>query len=305
VPIISATVENATELLNTSYLGAGALGRVERSATGGGAGFAEISTFALVAGTRVYTVYDLAGAVSSFYRIRFTKSDGTAPSAYGDEFQAGDETAGLLCSLYDVSQRMSGTATLSDNDREILLDIIRGVLSEMEDFTQSWLAPRPTAPASTATYRFDVERTTRRLWLVRGNRHVGIRSLTAINLAVTSQPETGGTFTAGTLADVFLRPKPTADTQAWRLELSDIPTGGFSYFYAGYNTVETTGSYGPAAVPYWAQEIAIAAVTRRFLGKETAATAIGLGPDGGIRLLADLPRDMAARLASHRFLSVA
>jgi len=304
VPIIETTIENATQLLDTSYLGAGALGRVERSATEAGV-YSEITTFALVPDKRFYVIFDLAGAVSSWYRIRFSKSDGTSPSTYGDVFQGGDETAGLLCSRFDMEQRLFGTSTPSDNDRETLLDIIRGVSSEMEDFTHSWLAPRPTDPASTTTYRFDVERATRRLWLVRSNRHVGIRSLTAINLATTSQPETGGTYTAGTLADFLIRPQPMAPEPGWRLELTDIPTGGFGYFYAGYNTVEATGSFGPAAVPYWAQEIAIAAVTRRFLGKETAATAIGLGPDGGVRLLADLPRDMATRLASHRFLPAA
>jgi len=305
MPILTVTVENAAELLNTSYLGAGALGRVERSATGAGAGYAEISTFALVSGTRVYAVYDLAGAVSSWYRVRFSKSDASSPSAYGDEFQAGDETAGLLCSTYDVEQRLFGTATVSDNVRETLIDIIRGVSSEIEDFVGCWLAPRPTDPASTMTLRFDVERATRRLWLVRGNRHVGIRTLTALNLATTSQPETGGTYTAGTLADVFIRPQPTADTQGWRLELTDIPTGGFAYFFAGYNMVETTGSFGPAAVPYWVQEIALAAVTRRFIGKQTSSNAIAVGPEGVVRLLADIPPDMANRLAAHRFLSVA
>lgn len=305
MPILTITVENASELLNSSFLDTGALGRVERSATGGGAGFSEISTFPLVAGTRTYTVYDLAGAVSSWYRVRFSKAGGTSPTPYGDEFQAGDETAGLICSVYDVWQRMNGAAAMSDNDHEILLEVIRGVTSEVEEFTGAWWVPRPTDPDSTTTLRFDVERYTTCLWLQHSGRYVGIRSISSINLATRSQPESGGTFTAGTVADFFIRPQPSADGPGWRIELSDWPTGGYRYFYPGHNTVEITGSFGPAAVPYWMQEIGIAASTRRFLGKQTSATGISLGPEGGIRLLADLPADMARRLDAHRFAAVA
>lgn len=305
MPILSIQVENADQLLNASYLGAGALGRVERSATGGGSGYSEFTTFALVSGTRLYTVYDLSGASSSWYRIRYSKSDGTSPSDYGDEFQSGDETAGLLCSLYDVSQRMFGSATVGNSDQEILLDIIRGVSNEIEEYVGAWLAPRPTNATSTATYRFDVEYYTTRLWLKQGNRHTGIRSITSANLATYSQPATGGSFTAATTADLLIRPQPTADGPGWRLELTDRPAGGFAMFYPGYNTVELTGTFGPAAVPYWAQEAAIAMVTRRFIGKESAATALATGPEGTIQLLPGLPPDQRLQLELHRFVPVA
>lgn len=299
------SVENPDELRNAGAYDTGALIRVQSAATEAGA-FADLSgtgstpTIVLVAATRSYTFYDPAGTISTWYRARYENATATRVSDWLTAFQVGDETAGLLCSAYDVEQRLG--MTLNANDRETVLDVIRGVSSEIEDFTGSWLAPRPSS--GTTTFRFDVKTLGRKLWLVRGDRHVGIRSLTAINLATTSQPETGGTYTAGTLTDVLIRPQPTTDGPGWWLELTDIPTGSFSYFYPGYNTVETTGSFGYASVPYWAQEIAIAAVTRRYLGKQTAATAIGLGPEGGIRLLADLPPDMMNRLAAHRFLPV-
>jgi len=304
VPQLDIPVENATDLLATSNLGAGALLRVERSATETGA-YVEITTIALVAGQRMYRYYDLAGTVSSWYRTRYSKSDGSSLQPYGSVWQTGDETAGLLCSLYDAQQRIAGSATMSDNDRETLLDVIRGVSSEIEDYTGAWWASRPTDPESSTTYRFDVDRYATSLWLRQGSRYTGVRSVTAINLATTSQPATGGTYTAGTVADVFIRPQPSEGNPGWRIELSDYPSGSNRFFYPGYNTVEVTGTFGPASVPYWMQEIAIAAVTRRFLGKETAATAIGLGPEGGVRLLAGLPSDMAQRLEAHRFMPVA
>jgi hypothetical protein len=308
--LLAISVENADEILNTGAYAAGALIRVQWSATEAGA-FADVSgtgstpTLAVVTGVRSYTAYDPNGTASLWYRTRYENAAATRVSDWSAAFQTGDETAGLLCSWYDVWQRTNGSATIGDSDKENLLEVIRGVSSEIEDYVGAWLAPRPTNATSTATYRFDVDHATRRLWLGRGGRYVGIRSVTAINLATTSQPETGGTYTAGTLADVLIRPQPTADGPGWRLEMTDLPTGGFSWFCGGYNTVEVTGTFGPAAVAGWCQEIAIAAATRRFLGKETAATAIGLGPEGGVRLLGGLPPEMIQTLTRHRFEPVA
>lgn len=300
MPIIKVPLENADELLNVAALGAGALGRVERSATGGGAGFSEIGTFALVSGTRLYTIYDTAGADGSFYRVRYSTSAGASLSAYGDEFQAGDETAGLLCSLYDVSQRMFGTAALSNSDGEILLEVIRGVSDDIEDYVGRWLAPRPTYAAGTTTLILDGT-SGRELLVEQGHRVCGVRSVTALGVASASQPESGGTYTSATLADVLIRPKPTADGPGARLIITDRPTGAVTFFYPGYNTVSVTGSFGPASVAPRVQEIAIAAVTKRFLGKETASPVVAVGPDGGVRLLADIGPGMKATLDRMRW----
>lgn len=301
MPIISVTVENPDELLNVAYLGAGALGRVERSAIGGGAGYAEISTFAIVAGTRLYTVYDLAGAVDSWYRIRYSKSDGTSPSLYGDEFQGGDETAGLLCSVYDVAQRVTDSGVFEPNDAELALDLIREVSSEIEDYLSAWMAPRPTNPTSTTALVFDVAERGRSIALVSGGQYVGIRTAAAVGIAVQSQPDVGGVYTTLNAADVLIRPRPTVTEPGYRLVLSQYPTSGYTEFYPGESTLSVTGSFGPAAVPPWCQGIAIAAVIRRWLGKETASPAIALGPDGGVRLLADISPGMQATLERHRF----
>lgn len=303
--ILRVTVENPDEILNAGHSGAGAVVQVQHDTTEAFSAPTDTGTIAIVTGTRSYTFYHQQGSASTWYRTRYETSAGVATSDWSEPFQAGVEGGGLLCSLQDVEQRLFGTATVSDNDRENILDIIRGVSSEMEEHVGCWLAPRPSDPASTTTLAFDVERTGRTLWLRNGNRYVGIRSISSINLATSSQPDTGGTYTTGTAANFLIRPRPTSDGPGWRIELTDRPTGSATVLYAGYNTVQITGSFGPPSVAYWAQEIAIAGVTRRFLGKETAATAIGLGPEGGIRLLADLPRDMALRLEAHRFVPAA
>lgn len=301
MPILTITVENADQLLNASALGAGALGRVERSATGGGAGFSEIGTFALVSGTRLYTYYDTAGADGSFYRVRYSTSGGGSLSAYGDEWQAGDEQAGLLCSTRDVWQRMNGNATMPANEEELILEIIREVSDELEDYVGRWLAPRPTYSSTTATLVLDVEEWTRSLLVTQGHRVCGIRSVTALGAASSSQPQTGGTYTSATLADILLRPLPTADGPAHRLIVTNYPTGSVSGFFPGYNTVTVTGTFGPASVAPRIQAVAIAAVTKRYVGKETASPLVAVGPDGGVRIMSDISPGMRDTLTRMRW----
>ena len=74
------------------------------------------------------------------------------------------------------------------------------------------------------------------------------------------------------------------------------PSGSINLFYPGRNTVQVTGAFGPAAVAPRIQSIAIAAVTRRFLGKESSAPMVAMGPDGGIKLLADISPAMRGTL---------
>jgi hypothetical protein len=264
---LKLTAENPDQLLQAAPngYGAGAVIQVQSGAAEAGP-FTDDGTKAIVAGVRAYDYTDADGTSSTWYRTRFENAAGTDVSDWTAARQAGDETAGLLCSLYDVRQRIGLTASQVTED-ENLLEFIRQASAFIEEETGRWFAPRPTDPASTVTYRFDVERTSRKLWLVRGNRNVGIRTLTAINLATTSQPETGGTYTAGTLADILLRPKPTTDGPASRLEITDIPTGSFSYFWAGYNTVEATGSFGWESVPRDVQAAAADLVVTMHRGR--------------------------------------
>lgn len=300
MPILRISVENPDELLNASMLDAGALGRVERATTEAGT-YSEIGTFALVATQKVYVYYDAAGADSSWYRVRFSKSGGASPTAYGDAFQAGDEGGGLLCSIYDVKQRLFGTATIGSNEEEILLELIREVSQTIEHYCGRWFAPRPLS--GTATYLFDVASDTRRLWLPRG-----IRSITTLGIASSSQPDSGGTYTTATATDYVLRPTPSERDPGWpatSLLFLDNAAGPVTWFYPGLNTVSIAGAFGWAAVPYEIQGIAIAAVTRKYLGKETATPAVQLGPEGGLTILRDISPSDRAILDAYRSVSMA
>ena len=284
---IRIVVENPDEILNAGLYGAGAIIRVQTAATEAGA-FADVAgtgstpTIAVVTNVRSYTGYDPSGTASSWYRTRYENVGATRLSDWTAAFQVGDETAGFLCSLYDVKQELGETGT--DRD-ELIIEKIRQVSADIEGYVGAWLAPRPTDPASTMTLLFDVERSGRSLLLEGNSRRFGIRTLTALSLATTSPPETGGTYTAATLADVLLRPRPTADGPASHLVLTDTSS---SRFYAGYNTVRVTGSFGPSSVAWNIQGIAIRATTRRVIGKAAGGVAVAVGPEGTEFMLPDI-----------------
>jgi hypothetical protein len=291
--VLKITTENPDEILNAGLYGAGAVIRVQTATTEAGA-FADVTgtgstpTIPVVTAVRSYTGYDPAGIVSSWYRTRYENAGATRLSDWTPAFQVGDETSGLLCSLYDVQQELGGTTTANDN--ELILEKIGQVSAAIELFCGRWLAPRPTNPASDMTLTWDVPygRATRSLLLDQGNRLAGIRRLTSIGLATVSQPEAAGSYTSGTVADFLLRPKPNADGPATRIEITPYPTGGWTFFYPGYNTVQTVGGYGPASVPRDIQGVAIRAATRRFLGKGAGGVSVAVGPNGTEILLPDL-----------------
>lgn len=307
--ILKVTVENPEEILNVGAYDTGALIRVQTSATQSGT-FADVSgsgstpTLAVVSGTRIYTGYDPNGIVSSWYRTRYENAGATRLSDWTTAFQVGDETAGLLCSLYDVKQELGIAASVIDQD-ETILEKIRQVSWAIEHTVGRWLAPRPTNPASDMTLLFDVPWAAwayplRSLLLDYGNRLTGIRRLTTIALATTSQPETGGTYATATAADFLMRPRPNADGPALRLEVTPYPTGTPNLFYPGYNTVQLTGGFGPESVPYDIQGVALRATVRRVIGKGGGGAAVAIGPNGTEILLPDLSGADRATLEMYR-----
>lgn len=277
--ILKIPVENPDELLNSSFLGAGALGRWERSATGGGAGFSEIGTFALVAGTRLYTIYDPNGAVGSWYRVRYSKSDGSAPTAYSDEWQSSpDDTAGLICSLDDVKQELSATTVDASRD-ELLLEKIRQVGSEIMLYTGRRFTRNPAS--GTAEYLFDVDCYGNELLIGQG-----IATATKLEIATASQPETGGTYTEVPTTAWWLRPVMAERDFGWPATRIAISNLSGARFWPGYNTVRVTMALGWDKVPYDIQAIAQRAVTGSYMAKGSGAGGVAaVGPTGAMTIL--------------------
>jgi len=282
--VLKLTVENPDEIRNAGAYDTDALMRVQSSATETGT-FADLTgtgstpTVAVVAATRSYTAYDPNGTSSTWYRTRFENAAGTRLSDWSAAFQAGDETAGLLCGVDDVWQAV-GTGSPSANDAELIIDNIRQVSRQIENYCGRWFAPRPLS--GTTTYRFHTE-SGYSLWIPRG-----IRSITTLGIGAEDQPDSGGTYTTATATDFYIDPPvvqrtdPANDPGFWVRLRSQAAT----YFVDATFGAQITGAFGYARVPDDVQGVTTRAAIRKYIGKGGAVTAVG--PNGTELLLPDM-----------------
>jgi hypothetical protein len=235
------------EVLATNAYGAGALVRIERSATGGGAGYAELGTVAIVAGTMAATYYHTTGASSDWYRTRYCNALNTLQSEYGGEFQAGGPQP--YATFNGVKARLGITDTTDDA-------LLETYVSQVNDWLEERLG-RPVGPDNGATYVFDGDGTNR-LRVVRG-----VRAVTSLTVA----PMTGTTPLTVPAGDIKLVPA-TGDRMVrhpadW-IVLSDIPTGGVNVFGRGYGTVTVVGDFGFASIPDALEDVATTCVVSKY-----------------------------------------
>jgi hypothetical protein len=95
----------------------------------------------------------------------------------------------------------------------------------------------------------------------------GVRAVSLLECAYY----TGGPYSTVPATDYFLRPTTDALAPAepyTEIVLSDVPTGGFAVFPAGYNTVRVTATWGPAAIPDDIAEVAVVIATRAWYARE-------------------------------------
>jgi hypothetical protein len=264
--VLKISVNNPEELLNpTSSYGPGAVIHVERSATGGGTGFAEIGTVAIVAGTTIYTYYDQSALAGSWYRTFYR--DATAvrpPSQYSDESQATSYLTNY-CSIYDVKQALGLLPSDTTNDEELLqhIDQVAGLI---ESRTHRALYQDPVT-----TYTFDgysalAQR--RCLPIPRG-----VVSLSALSYATT----TGGSLTTLAAGSYVLRPGAGDREPGWpatQVWLTD--SAAIGSFPQGYDNISLTGVFGwpsvPREVAALARRLTIAAWRARSAGSGDSVT---------------------------------
>ena len=266
--IIKPTAENPDELLNAGAYGAGALIRIQSSATEAGA-FADLTgtgstpTIAIVSGTRSYTGYDPNGTASTWYRSRYKNAAGTRLSDWTTAFQVGPEGAGLICSLEDARQRLeSNGGSLSDTELEQVLEYIRQVTSFICGYTGRRFVRDPVSGTEVLT--FDVARDSRTLWVPQG-----IAACTQVEVATY----TGGSFTVVPTADWFLDPPEQSRDYGWpatRITISDVPTGSVAYFHQGKRTARLTMALGWDTIPFDIQGIGLTLVAGAYKERASA-----------------------------------
>ena len=274
--VIRVHVDGVDDLLNAGMYGAGAIVRVHTAATETGV-FANVGTAALVSGTQTYTIYHTTGIASDWYRTRYENVGGTTLSDWSEAFQAGAEEAGGICSLYDVKQALNETG--AEHDEE-LAELIGEVTADLAGHTGRRFVRSPLS--GTTTVVMDVELGGRCLRVPQG-----IASLTALEVASESQPETGGTYTTVATTDWMLRPAAHDRLAGWpatEIVIRDNATGAVTEFTAGYNAARLTVALGWDRVPADISGIGRRAVVRRF--KNRGAATVNRGGD---------PTDVMAR----------
>jgi hypothetical protein len=122
-----------------------------------------------------------------------------------------------------------------------------------------------TSTPQTALYYFDGD----------GSRVLFVDVRAVSELAVASQ--TGGSYSVVPATDYFLRPSALEREPGWpatRIELSDYPTGGYSYFPPGYDTVRLKAVIGWPAIPDEITDVALTMVVRSWHARQSGQTDI-------------------------------
>jgi hypothetical protein len=267
--ILKITAENPEELLAANLYGTGALIRVERSATGGGTGYSEIGTLALVSGTYLYTYYDQTAATGSWYRTRYSNVGNTNRSDYSDEFQATTDVQGYV-SLYDVKQALNKVPSDTSDDEE-LLQYIRQAKTFLDTKVSRSFSPDPTT-----SYTFDGYDAVGQFpaygiatGIPHGNTLLvpgGVQSISQIQIASI----TGGTLTTLASTDVVLRPLPWRRDPGWpatQLVLTDV--AAWRWWPPGYGNIIATGVFGWDHIPSDIEAITRRLVIGAFRGRST------------------------------------
>ncbi|MCX6553328.1 MAG: phage gp6-like head-tail connector protein [Acidobacteria bacterium] len=255
---ILVTIENPDEQL--AMYGAGALYRVERSPAGGGVGFAEVGTGAIVTLQVAYPFIDDTGVAGDWYRVRYSTAVPALPgdySVYSAEFQGGIETG--VVSLASVKYRLGIT---DSEDDPLLVDFIAAVGRTLDSIT----GRRFVGDIDDEVYYFD-GKDARKGGMVLPV-PIGLQSVTKLELA----GYTGGAYELIDPADYFLDPaQPDPGWPFTSIEFSDFPTGASAYYhvYPGKRTVKLTGKAGFAAVLGDVAEIAHHIVARYHRGKKS------------------------------------
>lgn len=185
--------------------------------------------------------------------------------------------AGTYVSLTALQQRTVGTADTTDSAlQQTIVDQVNTYIEVMTG--------RVIAPIASGTVTFDVETPTRVLYVKEG-----IRAITSLEVA----DYTGAAYGTVASTDYFLRPlSPRPGWPYTELWLSDVPTGSYTHFPAGFNTVRLVGTRGWAEVPEDIEDVAITMAVRAWHAREAGQQDI-VGTD-------EMGRPLVSRFLSRR-----
>ena len=183
--------------------------------------------------------------------------------------------ADQLCTSTQVKNRLQNAAagvTFSATDTTTISELIDQVSSWIEGYTG-----RTLVAVTSADYYFD----TRAGYVLRVP--YGIRAVTFLGVATSSQPDTGGTYVTVPASDYLLRPKAQDGPIGWPFTEIWISrgtlTGTINKFSTLANGAKVTMTAGFATTPPDIAAVAIDAVVAAFQSRKNGASGV-IGADG-------------------------
>jgi hypothetical protein len=180
--------------------------------------------------------------------------------------------ADQLCTAAQVKARINPAGVSDAVDDTLISEII----DEVSGWIQSYTG-RKFNPISSADYYFD----TRAGYVLRVP--IGIRAVTFMGVAMTSQPDAGGTYTTVPSTDYILRPKTQDNADGWPYTEIRISRGTLAGTITTFATVDNgcklTMTAGFAAIPKDIEAVAIDAAVAAYQNRKMGASGV-IGAEG-------------------------
>lgn len=145
------------------------------------------------------------------------------------------------------------------------------LISELIDQVSDWVqhyTGRRFVPIASTTYLFDTS--------PGGVLRIpmGVRSVTALGIASTHQPDSGGTYTNVSSATILLRPPSGSLPVGWPYTEIWLSRATTSLFVSAQNGASVTGTFGFAATPPDIQSVTIDGVVAAFQNRKNGASGV-------------------------------
>lgn len=182
--------------------------------------------------------------------------------------------ADQLCSAAQVKARLFPNGVTDTNDDTLIGELIDQVSGWVQGYCN-----RKFVPDNAVTYVFD----TQAGYVLRIPR--GIRAITSMGVNnLSHQPDSGGSYTTVTTADVLLRPKAQDLPEGFPATEIHISRGTLAGTISSFGTIENgctiTGNFGFAAAPQEIASVTIDAVVAAYQSRVNGASSM-MGADGG------------------------
>lgn len=179
--------------------------------------------------------------------------------------------ADQLCTTAQVKGRLFPAGVTDAVDDSLISEIIDEVSAWIEGYTG-----RKFIAETAQTYVFDTEAG----YVLRIPR--GIRAVTSMGVASTHQPDSGGSYTTVSAADILLRPKTVDLPEGWPYFEVHISRGTLagtvSYFSRADNGATITGNFGFGSIPKDIEAVAIDAAVAAYQARKNGASSV-MGAD--------------------------